>query len=271
MRCAECDAVIAPSGRGRPRRYCGRACQARAYRARRDAVRRRAAGTAARVPHAPPDRAAVVRAAVDLADAEGLDAVSLPVLAARTGVAVTTLRRHVAGRDDLVTAMVDAVFARYRPPGPEVTGWRDRLAHEAREEWALYQRHPWALDALATTRPALGPSVLAAMDRFVAALSGPGLDHRTALSVYLLVSGYVQGMATTVVAEREAVRATGVSGRQWWSVRRGRLAGLAGSGRYPWLTRLTADLTTHDADLTEEFDFGLERVLDGVAVFLDGR
>jgi hypothetical protein len=110
------------------------------------------------------------------------------------------------------------------------------------------------------------------VDRFLTAFAGHGLDHRTAISVYLLVSGYVQGTATMAVAESEAVRDTGVSARHWWQARLGRIAGVVGSNRYPWLTELAADSPTGaptPADLDGWFDFGLHRVLDGVAVLLD--
>ncbi|MBP2337972.1 AcrR family transcriptional regulator [Saccharothrix coeruleofusca] len=258
MRCAQCGAEIVRSARGRPRRYCGRACQARAYRARRDGTRR--ARPVERGPRVPLERPALVRAAVELADAEGLDAVSMRALAARVDAAATALYRHVSGKDDLVTAMVELVLAEYQPS--PAAGWRALVEHEARQEWALYQRHPWVLGVLASTRPPLGRPVLAAVDRFLAAL--PDLPARTAMSVYLLVSGYVQGMAATAVGGAEAARESGVGDRQWWAAQRGKLAGALGSGWYPWLAELADD----PVDLRAWFDFGLQRVLDGIGVFL---
>ncbi|GAA1293812.1 TetR/AcrR family transcriptional regulator [Saccharothrix xinjiangensis] len=264
MRCAQCGAEITHPARGRPRRYCGRACQARAYRARKDGAATERSFVDKAVP-VPVDRDLVVRTAIRLADDEGLATVSMRLVAARLGTSTMSLYRHVSGKDDLVTAMVDTVLAEHRPPQPRATGWRALLEHEAREEWSLYRRHPWSLTALATTRPPLGRSVLETVDRFLSALP---LDHRTALSVYLLVSGYVQGTAMMAVAEFEAVRDTGVSARGWWHDRLGRLAGAVGSNRYPWLTELATDPPT-PADLEGWFDFGLRRVLDGIAAFLD--
>jgi AcrR family transcriptional regulator len=219
-----------------------------------------------KVPAVPLDRDLVVRTAIQLADAEGLATVSMRLVAARLGTSTMSLYHHVSGKDDLVTAMVDTVLAEHRPPPPDATGWRALLEHEAREEWALYQRHPWSLTALATTRPPLGRSLLETVDRFLSALA---LDHRTALPVYLLVSGYVQGTALMAVAEFEAARDTGVSSRSWWQARLGRLGGVVGSNRYPWLTELAAADPPTTADLDGWFDFGLHRVLDGIAVFLE--
>lgn len=189
------------------------------------------------------------------------------VVAARLGTAAMSLYQHVSSKDDLVNAMVDAVLGEHRPAGPGTVGWRALVEHEAREEWALYRRHPWALAVLASTRPPLGRAVLEAVDRFLAALAGQGLDHRTGLSVYLLVSGYVQGTAMMAVAESEAARDTGVSTGRWWHGQFGRLAGVIGSGRYPWLSEMATDPPT-GRELDAWFDFGLARVLDGVRVFL---
>lgn len=268
MRCAQCGAELPVASRGRPRRYCGRACQARAYRARKDGVginRRSATRTRSA---AELDRVGVVRVAIALADAEGMPAVSMQRVAAQLDVAVMTLYRHVRSKGELVAAMVDAVLTEQSPPARS-GGWRVRLEHQARQEWQLYQRHPWVLTVLASTRPPLGGAVLAAVDRSMTALTGRGLDHHAALSTYLLVSGYVQGMALLVAAESQAVRETGVRSGTWWSgARSGRFAGVVDSGWYPWLTEL-ADGGVPGPDAVDGwFEFGLQRVLDGVAVFL---
>lgn len=271
MRCAQCGAEITSAGRGRPRRYCGRACQARAYRARKDGGGLNRASRVQRGRTVALSRNVVVREAIRLADDEGLGAVSMRMVAARLGTAAMSLYQHVSGKDDLVKAMVDVVLQEHRPAAPGTTGWRALLEHEAREEWALYQRHPWSLAVLASTRPPLGRAVLESVDRFLAALAGHGLDHRTGLSVYLLVSGYVQGTAMMAVAEAEAARDTGVGAGQWWHGQLGRLAGVIGSGRYPWVTDLAGDPPPGDRELEAWFDFGLARVLDGVRVFLADR
>src|SRR5690625_285654 len=135
---------LAPARRGRPRRYCSRACQARAYRARKDAGPSGRAATAetAPAPRTPPDRAAIVARAVELADAHGLEAVSMRTLAQASGVPAMSLHRRISGKDDLVAAMVEDVVQRScNLPAPS-RGWRMLLEHEARQEWRLYRRHP---------------------------------------------------------------------------------------------------------------------------------
>ncbi|GAA2661737.1 hypothetical protein GCM10010428_08220 [Actinosynnema pretiosum subsp. pretiosum] len=253
-----------------------------------------------------------MRAAIELADAEGLGALSMRALAARTGVATMSLYRHVTGRADLIAAMVDAVLVEARelwrerswgvgdgrraPAGSRAPaggrapggggapgggaasgggapsggaaggpGWREVLEREAREEWLLYWEHPWALGALATSRPPLGPQLIAVVDRYLVALAGRGVDHATGLSVCLLVSGYVQGMALLLVSESEQTRDTGVSGPQWWGARGGWLD----AADFPWVRELASGAPPGERDLNEWFDFGLARVLDGVALLVE--
>ncbi|MEV0703337.1 TetR/AcrR family transcriptional regulator [Saccharopolyspora sp. NPDC050389] len=262
MRCVQCGTELAAAVRGRPRRYCSRSCQARAYRARKDGggLNRRSTPRSERA-RGELDRATIVRSAIRLADGEGLAAVSMRAVAASNDVAAMALYRHVSGKDELVRAMVDVVLAEYRPPERNSCGWRAELEHQARQEWALYQRHPWVLSVLASTRPPLGGSVLALVDRSMTALAGH-FDADTSLSVYLLVSGYVQGMALLLTAEEEAVRGTGVGYERWWSTRRDHLVGTAG-GRYPWLAEVASE-----ARLDDWFEFGLQRVLDGIGARL---
>jgi AcrR family transcriptional regulator len=159
VRCAQCGGPIVPAVRGRPRRYCGRACQARAYRARRDGSASRSPSRPAPPPHPSElSRARVVRAAIRLADADGIEAVSMRVLAARLGVATMALYRYVSGKDDLVEAMVDTLLAESWEPGDQGWGWRVFLEHEARQEGERYRRHPWLVAILSTARPPLGPA-----------------------------------------------------------------------------------------------------------------
>ncbi|MEV0790869.1 TetR/AcrR family transcriptional regulator [Kribbella sp. NPDC050459] len=207
-----------------------------------------------------------MRAAVALADREGLDAVSMGGLARHAGVSEASLYRHLSGYNELVTRMTDAVLSAPRADPPSGAGWRDLLEHEARQEWALYREHPWALQALATTRPPLGAGVLAAVDRYFGAL--PDLEPQAGLSIYLLVSGYVQGMATLIAAEDHASRTTGISNPQWWTTHLGKIAGAVDTDRYPWLTALADGATSQAAQVDTWFSFGLSRVLDGVAQYL---
>src|SRR5262245_54156457 len=116
------------------------------------------------------------------------------ILADRAGMPAHLLYRHVRNRVDLLTAMAEHVVAA-RAPGvaPPPHDPRHQLDLLAREEWAMYRRHPWMLTVLATDRPPVGPAVLAMVDRVVAALTGAGYEPAEAFRAYLVLSGYVQG------------------------------------------------------------------------------
>lgn len=268
MPCAHCGRPVEPTARGRPRRYCGRSCQARAYRARKDGARavRRPGGRAATGGRT--DRDTAVAAAIELADADGLAGVSMRVLAARLDIAIVTLYRLVSSKEVLVSLMIEHVLAGYRPPPRPLPDWRSRLRYEARQDWEAYRRHPWLLPVLATSRPPLEGGLLDAVDRCVAPLYALGVDHRTAMSVYLVVDGFVQGAAQLLVSEAVSRRESGLAQRAWWRRQQHRMAGAIESGRYPWLTAMADDIG-EGIDLDAWFAFGLERVLDGVALWLE--
>jgi len=256
-RCAQCGAPLEHSAKGRPRRYCTRACQARAFRARR-----RAAPTRLRRPGTlTPGR--VTAAAIELADRTGLEALTMRRLATELGVPTMSLYRHVPSREALIVAMTDAALDAIEPPGPGLDGWRARLEHEARQEWRLYQRHPWVLSAIATSRPPMGRGLLADAERILTGIARPGADSRLLLSVYLAVSGLVQGLALLPAAEAAARARAEEPIEDWWSRRLAELADLIGSGDYPFLAaHLSPEATVVDFDAL--FEFALAALLDGL-------
>ncbi|MBF6074968.1 TetR/AcrR family transcriptional regulator [Nocardia beijingensis] len=197
MTCATCrDELLQPS-RGRRRKYCSRSCQARAYRARRAAVPVRGPARPTRL-----TTVGIARAAVELADRDGIDGLTMRRLASALGVATATLYRHFPDREALLASMAELVLAEIPPPGPACTGWRHRLRHEAHEEWRLYRGHPWMLPLLARVRPPLGPALLDVLERDFAALDHPGLTRQTGFAIYLALSGLVQGLALLWSSER---------------------------------------------------------------------
>ncbi|WP_280330177.1 TetR/AcrR family transcriptional regulator [Nocardia wallacei] len=250
--CAVCGGELPQPRRGRRRRYCSRACQARAYRARRD--------TAA----IPPRRArprrlttvGIVRAAVELADRDGLSALSMRRLATELQVATAALYRHFPDRDTLLAEMAELVIAEIPPPPTDLVGWRERIGYEARGEWQLYRRHPWMLPVLARTQPPVGPALLDSLERFFAAFEGPDIDRDAVLSIYLSVSGLVQGLALLPASERagsaETFRATALE--------------LVFAHTYPTLSRYFAAPTDSiDLDFDRLFEDALALLLDGIA------
>ena len=129
---------------------------------------------------APLTRAAVLAAAVALADRDGLDAVSMRNLAQELGVVPMALYKHVANKDELLDGMADAIVAEIDPPRADL-GWKQALRGRIQSARDVMLRHRWASRVLATrTQPS--PVVLAGLDAVIATLLAgglsPGLIHQ---------------------------------------------------------------------------------------------
>ncbi len=111
----------------------------------------------------------VVLSAVALADAEGLDAVSMRAVAGRLGVGAMSLYTHVPDKESLVDAMLEEVSGETELPPRPSGDWRVDLTLLAREQRALLHRHPWVIEAVSHRRP-LGPNGLAALEFALGAL-----------------------------------------------------------------------------------------------------
>src|SRR5260221_14757303 len=103
---------------------------------------------------------AIVTAAIDLADINGVDALSMRNVAERLGVGTMSLYTHVPGKSDLIDLMFDTAYGELyesiEGPSQQPGGWRGALQFIAKQNWDLYHRHPWMLQA-ATGRSVVGP------------------------------------------------------------------------------------------------------------------
>jgi DNA-binding transcriptional regulator YhcF (GntR family) len=212
-------------------------------------------------------RERVVRAAIEIADAEGLEALSMRGVAARLGVATMSTYRHVASKDDLVLLMADAAFGEqgYPPPAPD--GWRERVERAARTMWTLYRRHPWLAQLNPLTRPLPLTNLLMHGEQILAALEELGFDATTRLDVEILIYSHVQGLAANLEREAHAQAATGLSDEEWVERQSAALNSIATSGRYPAFAAMLAAFGEdgYDLDLDKIFELGLQMLLDGLA------
>ncbi|HLS15919.1 MAG TPA: TetR/AcrR family transcriptional regulator C-terminal domain-containing protein [Beutenbergiaceae bacterium] len=205
----------------------------------------------------------MLHSAVDLADTEGIAAVALSSVAVRAGLSISAARRTFSSRDRLVAAMVQHVTARRRrviavPQEPITT-----LTRYAEEEWRNYRTHPWLVGVMASTRPPLVPAVLEASGAAIEAFTALGLDAQTALSRYLALSGYIQGMGLLLMAEHTEAVYSESSQRSWWQTEGRRLDRSGARRRHRWLGELTDDRAA-EFDLDAVFDDGLPRVIRGL-------
>ncbi len=213
-------------------------------------------------------RGQVLRTAISVADVEGLDAVSMRRLAVELGVGPMSLYRHVAGKDELVTQMVDEVFGERELPEPGPGGWRAKLELIARWQWELCRRHLWLPAAISFTRPLLVPNLTAQTEWTLRALDGLGLPIETSIREALTLHGLVITAARAMADEVEAEQETGVSLDRWWLDRRRQAEQLLGSGRFPLLAAIPEDAVS---DLAGLFEYSLARHLDGFAVLVEAH
>ncbi|MFG3053474.1 TetR/AcrR family transcriptional regulator C-terminal domain-containing protein [Kitasatospora sp. NPDC048239] len=233
-----------------------------------------AAAPAAQRRPAPPEgelsRERIIRASLELADAEGLAALSMRAVAARLGVSPMSPYRYVAGKEDLVLLTADAAFGEASYPDVPPAGWRPRLELGARTLWSLFRRHPWLAHLSPVTRPKLLPNLMTHAEWALAALDGHGLDAPAMLDVHVLFYSYIEGIAVNLERETQAQAVTGVTEDQWMEHQAPALGALADSGRFPVFSRLVAGLENgYDLDLDGLFEFGLATLLDGLALRIE--
>lgn len=204
----------------------------------------------------PLSREDIVRAAIRLADADGLDAVSLRKVATALDVRPMRLYNYIAGKDELLDLMVDAAHAEIQPAGD---GWREVLRSLAEATRHAAHEHEWLADLLGG-RPQLGPNALASGETVVAALGDIGLD--ATMPVVAAVNAYVIGAVRRENAERRAERATGMDEKRWQASLGPYLERTFATGRFPALATVVRDAAHLDADQT--FRLGLEFLLDGI-------
>ncbi|WP_354644544.1 TetR/AcrR family transcriptional regulator C-terminal domain-containing protein [Kitasatospora camelliae] len=209
-------------------------------------------------------RAAITAAAVALADAEGLAAVTMRAVAARLGAGTMSLYSYVPDKEALLELMVDEVSGDHRLPAAPSGDWRHDLRLIAREQRALMRRHPW-LPAALPVRQTLGPNTLAVLDHALAALAPTGLDAQTRLEAFSLVTGFVAGHMAYELAQERALEAAGRSPGELLDAQARYLRSAVADGRYPHLAAALAEPGGRDRSPEAVFERLLDRVLDGIA------
>ncbi|WBB80801.1 TetR/AcrR family transcriptional regulator [Micromonospora sp. WMMD882] len=216
----------------------------------------------------------IVHAAITLADTDGLPALSMRRVAEHLGVGTMSLYTHIPGKGELLDVMLDTVHGEPDPePTPPDADWRARLAAIARNAWARYLRHPWLLQ-VATTRPPLGPHVIARYEHDLRAVDGLGLTDLEMDAVVTLVHGYVHGAVRGAVEAAQAARHTGMTDDQWWHAHAPYLEKVLDARRWPTAARVGAAAGQEygaATDPTRAFTFGLDRILDGVTTLVAAR
>jgi AcrR family transcriptional regulator len=216
-----------------------------------------------RGPKARYSRAAIAAAAVALADAEGLDAVTMRRMAAELGLGTMSLYTYVPTKDHLVQLMIDQVGGEYRFPAGPPPDPRQAIVELARQGRDITQRHPWLPRVITTRPPAMGPAMLRYVDYFLGLLSGTGLDTGRKMELLALVNGFAVNYGGLQAALAEERTRTGVTAEQQAATQVGQLVTAAASGRYPNLAAVLATPAPAERDADEVFDSCISRLVEG--------
>jgi AcrR family transcriptional regulator len=214
---------------------------------------------------------AVLAAATQVADTEGLEAVTMRRVAQALGVAPMTLYTYVPGKAELLDLMLDDAYRGM--PRPDTSGqpWRKRLTAIAEENKALFENHPWAA-TVSTIRPPLGPGMMTKYEHELSAFEGLGLDdvQMDASLTYLL--SFVQAWARAAADARAAQHDSAMDDNEWWTTSGPLLARVLDETAYPVAVRVgSAAGAAHGSAYSpgHAYTFGLARVLDGLSRLID--
>ncbi|RKT84563.1 regulatory protein, tetR family [Saccharopolyspora antimicrobica] len=202
----------------------------------------------------------IVQAAIDLADREGVAALTMRRVAAELGVGTASLYTYVPGRPDLIAMMLDQVIGRTSLPHELPGDWRAKFEAWATEDWAMFHRHPW-VPAVASEPVLPGPNAFAWYDSTLRVLAGTGLSEQEKVAVIETLDNYVRGTASNKQDRHKD--------SSWLAKRDQALERLVDFDAYPHLAH--ALTSGGNPAASETFELGLQRVLDGIAVLIEAR
>lgn len=213
----------------------------------------------------------VVAAATELADAEGLAALTMRKVAQALGVVAMTLYTYVPGKAELLDLMLDAAYTRMERTPSAGRPWRERVAAVAAENRRLFETHPWAAQ-VSTVRPLLGPGQMAKYEHELSALDGLRLTDVEVDASLTHLLGFVQAWARSAADAWAAEADSALTDEQWWAANAPLLEKVLDPSTYPLAVRVGAAAgeahgTAYDPE--HAYSFGLERVLDGLAALVE--
>lgn len=210
----------------------------------------------------------IARAAVAIADERGWEAVSMKAIADSLGLSTMSLYRYVDGKDDVVDLLVDEA---YGLPDPELTAsgpWRDRVGAWARSAATVLRARPWITE-IPMSRPPMGPNTVSWTEAGVRAFDDVELSGQEKLNALLLVDGFVrhhvrQATQMGLLGQPNDTDTSG-SGNDYETT----MLALVDAERFPGLTAAVSQMHDGDDDyFTEQFDFGLRVLLDGLEAMI---
>jgi AcrR family transcriptional regulator len=206
----------------------------------------------------------IVETAIELADADGFAALSLPRIAKRLGFTTNALYRYVASKDELLVLLADSGWGEPPDSVGSANSWRGAVAAWVRAYLERTRQHPWLLDLPIRGAP-VTPHLLRWLEVLLAALQGTGLTDRDTLDCAVLIDGYARSTATLA---RDLRRSTAPPVQSVGEF----LVPLLRERGFPLVAQIIISGGYEDGELDDrDIDFGLHRILDGVDVLIESR
>lgn len=214
----------------------------------------------------------VAEVAIGIADAEGLDAVSMQRVAAALGYSTMSLYRYFPAKEQLIEVMVDHAIG--APPEPGKGGWRSEVERWVRAAWKGYWERPWLLQ-VKLTGPPMGPGQLAWFDTGLRALRGSGLSGEETVMAFLFLDGAVRELARIIGDIARARQQAGVSDAEAEAGYAKVLREYVDAERFPTLARVVAEGAFDGEPAPDgpipDLEFGLRRLMDGLEAYVRSR
>jgi AcrR family transcriptional regulator len=216
-------------------------------------------------------REQIAATAIAIADAEGFEAVSMRRIAAELGAGTMSIYHYVRGKDELVALLANTLMSELIVPDDELPeGWRAGMAAIARRTRAVFRRHPWIVEHMDEGDPEhTGPSLLRHVEQTLTVTARTGLSHDDQFELAAIVDDYVFGYAMRVHESRREAETRGDAFRAF-------VTDQLATGQYPHLQAVAGDDPAGAferagllADDEERFERGLQRVLDGLELWVE--
>jgi AcrR family transcriptional regulator len=220
---------------------------------------------------------AIITAAINIADRDGLDALSMRNVAKQLGAGAMSLYTHVPGKTELIDLMLDTAYGqlyeRVEEPSQQPGDWRAALRFIARRNWELYRSHPWLLQ-ITTGRPVLGPHVSLKYEAELRPLDKLGLSDVEMDATLTLILSHVEGCARAQAALEQTQQETGLTDAEWWVAHAPLLDRLIDPTLFPVATRVGVSAgQTYQGPSSPEYalTFGIDRILAGVSELISSK
>jgi len=212
-------------------------------------------------PRAPLNRERVLRAAIALADGDGIESLTMRELGLRLGVEAMSLYNHVANKDDILDGMVDLVVGEIDVPFDTVD-WKEAMRRRAVSARAVFSLHPWA-SALIDSRESSGPERLRYFEWVLGTLRRAGFSVELAAHAFSVLDSYIYGFG------RQQSNMSAGSGAEPEEMAEAFLRAIP-ADEYPYLREMVVEHAMDSGyDDRADFGFGLDLILEGLQGLLD--